>query len=192
MRTITFLAVIVCLPVSSLDAFFPVRASTSLKRFTTVRISLTEDDIDRELARARQLIAEAKAKLDAIEGEPVEGPVVEERQIPFFAKLVSGSNTIPVRDKREVVVKSENQDGLITVNGEEMAKLSEGEDWTARPLGEVFENELTEEEDVYSLASRQLAERDVAASIRNLRKTMQTEDYKRIFDTKNRFIGEDV
>ena len=53
-------------------------------------------------------------------------------------------------------------------------------------LLDVFDDE-TEETDV----SKSLAKRDVAASILNLRISMHNDDYRKIFDTKNYFIGED-
>ena len=70
--------------------------------------------------------------------------------------------------------------------GEKMASMSEGEEWASRSLLEVFNNE-----EVQRSSDHKLAERDVAASIYNLRKQLQMEDYKRIFDKRNRFIGED-
>jgi len=81
---------------------------------------------------------------------------------------------------------------LVTADGEKMAKLSEEEPWEYRSLLDVFENERDVNEDVYSKASQQLAQRDVAASIYNLRKELKTEDYRKIFDKRNRFIGEDA
>lgn len=157
-----------------------------------------EDDIDRELAKARILLIEAKKQIAAMDaGEeyvrPVEVTTHDETttNVPFFAKLNEDSNS-HAPSKREIVIKSRNEDGLITVNGEEMAKLSEEEMWSARPLDQVFENELNEDEDVYALATESLRQRDVAASIFNLRKSMQPQDYQKIFDKKNYFIGEDV
>ena len=35
-----------------------------------------------------------------------------------------------------------------------------------------------------------LADRDVARAIYNLRKSMQNDDFKKVFDARNRFIGE--
>jgi hypothetical protein len=72
-----------------------------------------------------------------------------------------------------------------------MAELSEKEQWEARSLLEVFESEIDDSGDVYATTSNRLADRDVAASIYNLRKHLHTEDYKIIFDKRNRFIGEE-
>mmetsp|Transcript_11998 Transcript_11998/g.20342 ORF Transcript_11998/g.20342 Transcript_11998/m.20342 type:complete len:100 (+) Transcript_11998:332-631(+) len=94
---------------------------------------------------------------------------------------------------REGVIKSRDEKtGLITTDGEKMAQLSEDEKWEERSLNEVFQSEVGEAEDVYSMAAQQLADRDVAMSIFNLRKSMMNEDYRAIFDKKNRFIGEDT
>jgi len=107
--------------------------------------------------------------------------------LPFFA----ARSTVEAPVKRQAVTKTINeQTGLITTDGEKMAQYSEQEEWERRPLSEVFENELSDDDDVYSQASQQLAQRDVAASIWNLRKELQQGDYQRIFDKRNRFIGE--
>ena len=119
--------------------------------------------------------------------------MTEKRAVPFFASVeTSDDESASSEGRREAMIKAVDQDtGLVTADGEKMAALSEKEEWQVRSLLEVFENELNESDgDVYSLASKQLAERDVAASIWNLRKELQMEDYKKIFDAKNRFIGE--
>jgi hypothetical protein len=145
-----------------------------------------EDDIPVQLERARALLAKSKKKLEAREATataPEEAqPQVE---LPFFAAAV----TI---DKRERVIKSRNAEtGLITADGEKMARLSEEEPWEVRSLMEVFQNENEETDMLDTLSSKHLAERDVAASIFNLRKQMKVEDYRKIFDSRNFFIGED-
>lgn len=158
-------------------------------------ILLMGDEVDRELEKARALLKVAKAQLEAMDRGEDPTPIVEEAEnanvdpLPFFAADGTSGTS---QDKREIVLKSQNKDGLITVNGDEMAKLSEDETWKSRPLAEVFENELKEDEDVYSIATQQLGGRDVAASIWSLRKSMKTEDYQKIFDKKNYFIGDDV
>lgn len=135
-----------------------------------------EDEIGKQLERAREVLAKSKAKLEATGDAPAD-------EVPFFATSAS----MDTSTKREKVTKSRDEEtGLITADGEKMARLSESEQWEMRSLGEVFENEIEDTED------KRLAERDVAASIFNLRKKMQTEDYRRIFDTRNYFIGEDT
>lgn len=156
-----------------------------------------DTDIQQQLAKAKALLEKTKAKLEK-EEQPANGDSSSPSQsssssgdsqkeaLPFFA--VVGRSP----EKMKEVIKSRNEEtGLVTADGEKMAELSESEQWEARPLGEVFENELNENEDLYSMANEQLAERDVAASIWNLRKTLQGNDYRAIFDKKNRFIGED-
>mmetsp|Transcript_9910 Transcript_9910/g.15234 ORF Transcript_9910/g.15234 Transcript_9910/m.15234 type:complete len:183 (-) Transcript_9910:633-1181(-) len=182
MRSIFLLPVNLSLVLSYVGAFTALSQPCAINK-SMVLCNAGADQIDQELAKARELLAAAKEQLSAMENGTENPQSTQANTTPFFAKE---------NDKRESVVKSKNDEGLITVNGDKMAKLSEEESWEARRLGEVFENELDEDEDVYSLASKQLGERDVAASIWNLRKTMQTEDYKRIFDKNNRFIGEDI
>ena len=143
-----------------------------------------DDDITRLQAKARLLLEKSKAKL-ASKGapKPAAAATNEATHLPFFATSVKS---------RAGVIKSRNAEtGLVTADGERMAALSEEEEWEMRSLFEVFENEIEENEDVYSLASQQLAARDVAASIFDLRKQLQTDDYKKIFNKRNPFIGED-
>lgn len=130
------------------------------------------DDIAKLQAKARTLLEKSKAKL-------AESPENESGEtLPFFAaQEMNGS-------KREAVIKSTTTEGLITTDGELMAALSEKESWEVRGLLDVFESETKRKPD-------RLADRDVAASIYNLRKVLQNEDYKKIFDKRNRWIGED-
>ncbi|EEC46620.1 predicted protein [Phaeodactylum tricornutum CCAP 1055/1] len=133
------------------------------------------DDIGRLQERARVILEKSKAKLA---NEPIKSELeATGNALPFFASQDRG------KMKRNEVIKSKNDEGLITTDGEKMAELSEKEEWEVRGLLDVFESEIK--------SSDGLKERDVAASIYNLRKTLQNEDYRRIFDKRNRFIGED-
>lgn len=145
-----------------------------------------DDNISRLQAKARDLLEKSKAKLASQQnGTPKEDKRIS--NIPFFANQEAPSN-----NRRDQVIKSkDDKTGLITVDGEKMAELSEKEKWEIRPLLEVFQNEIKENEDVYSEASQQLASRDLAVSIWSLRKELMGNDFERIFDKKNRFIGEE-
>lgn len=147
------------------------------------------------LQRAREVLEKSKAKLAAqqqeegAEGDPsnnkqtLTSPSVETTNTPFFAqRSVSRDGVVKSRDAST---------GLITADGEIMAAISEQEDWEIRPINEVFVNEMNENEDVYSMASQQLASRDLAASVWNLRQQLHNDDYQKIFDKRNFFIGED-
>ena len=133
--------------------------------------------------RARAVLEKSKAKLALEEGTSSStAPKTTAAGTPFFAQRSVS---------RDRVVKSINvETGLVTADGEVMAAISEQEDWEMRSLAEVFENEMSENEDVYSAASKQLADRDLAASVFNLRKHLQTDDFLKIFDKRNYFIGE--
>jgi hypothetical protein len=176
------------------------RRSTS--RSVAVAAAAGKDEVTMNLERAKEVLEKAKRKLSAkgangassamlvVErGAAREEPEVDSSTLsplPFFAsREVPG----PVNKRERVIKTVDESTGLITTDGEKMARLSEEEEWEVRTLLEVFENEISDR-DVYSEVSQQLASRDVAASVWNLRKTLQTEDYKKIFDEKNRFIGE--
>lgn len=158
-----------------------VPASTSSYSSSTSLRSSIDDDISAQLAKARALIEKAKAK---IETEAAAAAEQQEGEVESKAESVSVKSG---ESKAASVIKSTNEEGLFTTDGDLMAELSEAEEWEDRGLLDVFETEGEEESDV----SRQLASRDVAASIMNLRMSMQNEDYRKIFDKRNRFIGEE-
>jgi hypothetical protein len=157
---------------SSVTCFAPLQNLQQKHSSLTLTAKTDPDDeISRQVARAKILLAKAKAKMEAAEA-------AEER--PFFASADRSG-------KKEKVIKTQNKEtGLITTDGDLMAKLSEEEEWSSRPLLEVFrdENEV-------SAVAQGLAQRDVAASIYNLRKTLQNDDFMKIFNKKNYFIGEE-
>jgi hypothetical protein len=150
-------------------------------------------NLDRELQRAREILEKSKAKLAARQQQQQQQPgtsmgAVGNASVPYFAATTTGKRVV----SRDGIVKSRcEKTGRILADGEKMAQISEQEEWEIRSIDEVFQNEDNKYKDLYSLASKQLAERDVAASIWNLRQKMHTEDYQRIFDKKNHFIGED-
>lgn len=137
-----------------------------------------DDDINRQLAKAKELLEKAKDKM-----------AQNQQQLQEEAAALKKSKITPdtIVDKKTSVIKSRNEDtGLIRCDGEVMAALSEEEEWELKGIFDVFEDEV-EQSDV----SKQLAERDVAASIYNLRLSLQNEDYRKIFDKRNRWIGDE-
>jgi hypothetical protein len=190
---------------------FVTTSNKNLGRIRGMQLSAAagKDEVTVNLERARAVLEKAKQKLASRDGnagrgtatmvaernDPIRGvstasPSIEASAappLPFFASREAPPERA---DKRQKVIKSiDEATGLITTDGEKMARLSEEEAWEARSLFEVFENEIADK-DAYSVTSKQLATRDVAASIWNLRKTLQSDDYRKIFDEKNWFIGE--
>jgi hypothetical protein len=160
--------------------------------------STSDDEINKQLERAKAVLEISRAKMEARElaaasaaagatgDDSSKDPKARRKgplgtDVPFFAT----QEVVAKKDgKKEKVIKNKNKEGLFTTDGDLMAKLSEEEEWESRPLLEVFQNERGD------APKDSLADRDVAASIFNLRKVLQTEDFQRIFDQRNRFIGE--
>lgn len=163
---------------------FQVSAPSTILR-TSISLKMAaaadgiEDDVARQLERARHLLAKSKAKIEEQDIDELDDESSAKNEVPFFASLDANADT-----KKEKVIKSRNEEGLFTTDGELMAEMSESEEWEARPLLEVFESESKDP------TQDPLTDRDVAASIFNLRKVLQMEDYQKIFDKRNRFIGE--
>jgi hypothetical protein len=188
---------------------------------TTIIDVELEQQINQGLERARQVLQKSKAKLAArLDLVPQEEEVEGRVAVPFFAVMArtptsvistTVRTTAPEEGERSnVKVKSRNHDtGLIMADGERMAEISEIEAWEYRSIYEMSDVVDDDDDDAdESLASSQARRRrrsaalkvqsnspqqqtDVMASIYNLRKVLQTEDYRKIFDPRNRFIGED-
>jgi hypothetical protein len=159
----------------------------------------SQEEIDRQLEKARAVLAISRAKLGASSSAAeddiaeTEDPIEQQQRrgaiasnVPFFATTTPGGDSTSHKKKEKVIKNKNKETGLFTTDGDLMAKLSEQEEWEPRPLLEVFRNERK----ASSTDKDSLADRDVAASIFNLRKSLQLEDYQKIFDTRNRFIGE--
>lgn len=78
-----------------------------------------------------------------------------------------------------------------------MTALSKSEPWEARSLKDLkFTKEPRSDYDGNVVdenangSGARMADKDVAVSIYNLRKMLQGEDFKKVFDSRNRFIGE--
>lgn len=142
-------------------------------------------EITKQLERAKAALAISRAKMEA--QEQAEAGLIEEEKeentddkaVPFFAMNADDEN-----GKKDRVVKDKNEDGGFTTDGDLMAKLSEEEEWESRPLLEVFQNEKEESPKAMNI------DRDIGQSMYNLRKSLQTEDFMKIFDKRNRFIGD--
>ncbi len=163
----------------------PTSSPSSFPSNTLLKSSNIDDDISAQLAKARALLEKAKAKVEIEESKQ------EQEDSESESAVVAESDTeveVQAEETPDDKVKSRDEEtGLITADGEVMAALSEEEDWEMRDLLQMFESEIKEDSDV----SKQLADRDVAASIFNLRMSMHNGDYRTIFNKRNRFIGED-
>lgn len=151
-----------------------------------------------QIKKAKQLIddmkkkqksqEEAAAAAAAVEGAPAgsEDDLAEskaendEAKLPFFA----------TKSK----IKSKNESGDIIADGETMASLSASEPWEQRSLSQMFEREDREDFDgnvvPATTDARTIADRDMAAGIFGLRRKLQTEDFFKVFNPRNRFIGD--
>ena len=167
-------------------------SSSSSRRFLGAN-EIQDEEVARQLQRAREVLAKTKAKMEAKaaaelvvddDDDDLEGTETGKGSVPFFASQAA-TKTKREGDKKEKVIKSKNESGLFTTDGALMAELSESEEWEARPLLDVFQNENKK-----ANTKDTLADRDVAASIFGLQRVLQTEDFMKIFDKRNRFIGD--
>jgi len=159
-------------------------------------LSRYDPEIAAQIRKARQLVRESKLKMEKerkaaevaatangdTNGATADGSKEEVASLPFFA----AQGTSPEK------IKSKTKGGVIA-DGEKMASLSKSESWEKRSLSQMFDKEkridfdgnLVENDDGSSIAKR-----DVAMAIFNLRKQLQNEDFKKVFNTRNPFIGE--
>ena len=155
-----------------------------------------------QIRKARKLLKDAKKKMDP----PPSSTTNEQQQqtdedtassssLPFFAQQQQTSFTTKAITAAQKI-KSKTPSGSIIADGAAMTSLSNSEPWELRSLSQIgFESEARSDYDgniveVDSGSTSSLADKDVAMSIYNLRKTLQNEDFKSVFNSRNRFIGE--
>ena len=154
-----------------------------------------EPAVAAQIRKAKQLLNETKKKqkqqqdsfldTELIPPTPKEEEESKEVVLPFFATKQREIDTTKI--------KSKTKSGEIIADGTQMATLSKSEAWERRSLSQMFTKEARQDwdgNDVTQETSTTLADKDVARSIYNLRKSMQNEDFKKVFDSRNRFIGE--
>ena len=153
-----------------------------------------EPAVAAQIRKAKQLLNETKKKQKQQEDSFLDTELVipptpkeesKEEVLPFFATKQ--------REIDSTKIKSKTKSGEIIADGTQMATLSKSEAWERRSLSQMFTKEARQDwdgNDVTQETSTTLADKDVARSIYNLRKSMQNEDFKKVFDPRNRFIGE--
>lgn len=198
-----------------------IPSDNSTIMLNTVNFSIDvelEQQINQGLQRAKEVLLKSKAKLAAMQQSTAteikdnddHNAVVLD--VPFFASRLTTSpianvggvttataivsdmvTTSKTTDSNNLKVKSRNSDtGLVMADGERMAEISEDEPWEYRSIYEMFDNNNYDAETTSeNKPLRVEMKTDVMASIQNLRKVLQQEDYRKIFDPRNRFIGED-
>ena len=187
-------------PSSSTTPESAALAEESVKETKTKTTPTKNEDIMKQLERAKATIAVSRAKIEAQEAFVKYIKEADDKQndsndkekeiVPFFATANNDNdNSNTSNGKKEKVIKDKNEDtGSFTTDGELMAKLSEQEEWESRPILEVFETE--EQEGEKKSFNAKNVDRDIAKSMFNLRKSLQTEDFMKIFDKRNIFIGD--
>ena len=183
------------------------RTTNPARTTTTALQNFNDDEEDADLEnydpavaaqirKARKLLRDAKQKLETEEQQKQQSDTSDTTNgataaLPFFAQQSFTSQAIDHTQK----IKSKTKSGEIIADGDTMTSLSNTEPWERRSLSDIgFESEARSDYDgnlvVDEEGKRTLAERDLAASIYNLRKVMQNEDFRKVFDARNRFIGE--
>jgi len=149
-----------------------------------------EPAIAAQLRKAKKLLKDAKAKQKEAEDSFLDTPIDNKEDdnkkskaaLPFFAS----------NDAEKI--KSKTDSGEIIADGNAMSEIAAKEAWERRSLTQMFDKEARKDWDgndvLNEIDGSVLADRDVARSIYNLRKSMQNDDFKKVFDPRNRFIGE--
>eukprot|EP00985_Skeletonema_marinoi_P014981 scaffold7649_cov154-Skeletonema_marinoi.AAC.10 len=180
-------------------------------RTTALQNSSDDDDEDADLEnydpsvaaqirKARKLLRDTKKKMEIEQQQQQQSDESSSTEsaptaaLPFFAQKSFTATAIDHTQK----IKSKTKSGEIIADGDTMTSLSNSEPWELRSLTDIgFESEARSDFDgnlveveANGEVKKTIAERDLAASIYNLRKVLKTEDFRRVFDSRNRFIGE--
>ena len=149
-----------------------------------------------QLRKAKQLIKDAKKKQKA-KDESFLDTELTTTTTTKKKEDESKSSGLPFFAAKHNKIKSKTKSGEIIADGDEMAILSKSEPWERRSLSQMFVKEKGTDwdgniidKDDGDFDKSVIMDKDVARSIYNLRKSMQTEDFRRVFDPRNRFIGE--
>lgn len=178
------------------------------------RVVLLADDpaVSDQIMKARKLLDDARKKQareevvitpsssDATATTPttaMPSTTANTSRLPFFVMVDDGSASTTLKSISSKKIKSTTSSGSIIADGETMTRISSTEQWSRRKLSEMFSKEShldyagkPIDDQTIDKVGTVLADRDVVASIWNLRKTLQNEDFARVFDKRNRFIGD--
>jgi hypothetical protein len=160
-----------------------------------------DDDLDNydfktaaQIRKARKLLRDTKMKMEQSKSEKVNeagevnGVAKQEKPpepLPFFA----------ARPPSAKKIKSKTSSGIVA-DGATMTALSNSEPWESRPLNQMFASEARSDYDGNLISADEiermgkLAERDLARNILALKRELQNEDFKKVFDQRNRWIGD--
>jgi hypothetical protein len=170
-----------------------------------------DDDVDLEnydpnvaaqIRKARKLLRDAKKKMmeDEQQQQQQQQSSSSSSPLPFFAQQQKSFTATAIDQTRKI--KSKTKSGEIIADGDTMTSLSNSEPWERRSLSDIgFQTEartdfdgnvvqVVNNDDGNDNLKNGLAERDLVASIYNLRKALRNEDFTKVFDSRNRFIGE--
>jgi len=157
-----------------------------------------DPNVAAQIRKARQLLRDAKKKMQTTTATEEESQKeTEASSLPFFAQKSFTATAFENSQK----IKSKTKSGEIIADGDTMTTLSNSEPWELRSLSQIgfqSEDRVDYDGNVVEVdlnghvkgVNKALADKDVAMSIYNLRKTLQNEDFKMVFDSRNRFIGE--
>ena len=154
-----------------------------------------DDDLDdydfktaAQIRKARKLLRDAKKKIEEPKRESASEVAPKEPQppLPFFASRSSAPSSKKI--------KSKTSSGIIA-DGATMSTLSASEPWELRPLNDLFAREPRSDYDGNIVSGdvsdgSKLAEKDLARNIMALKRSLQGEDFKVVFDQRNRWIGD--
>ena len=148
-----------------------------------------------QLRKAKQLIKDAKKKQKAHDESFLDTEVTTTEEKSSSSSDGGGGGGLPFFAAKHNKIKSKTKSGEIIADGDEMATLSKSEPWERRSLSQMFVKEKGTDWDGNIIDKDEvdrsvIMDKDVARSVYNLRKSMQTEDFRKVFDPRNRFIGE--
>jgi len=169
----------------------PVSHHTSSKSSKLFSSPLGYDDeaLEKILADAKKLVQETKNKIElqSDDSKEIKGP--GDTSVKKISSGVKSSSPMSEEERRIYLLGGGKPDarGKIRPSAELMEKLAEEEDWELRMLDEMFEDQIPQPTDM----EKKLQKKDIGMTMYNLRKSMQNEDFRRIFNSKNPRIGEE-
>jgi len=165
----------------------PVSHRSKSSKLFSSPLGYDDDALEKILADAKKLVQETKNKIELKSDDSKE--IKSPADASVISSGVKSSSTMSEEERRIYLLGGGKPDarGKIRPSAELMEKLAEEEDWELRMLDEMFEDQIPQPTDM----EKKLQKKDIGMTMYNLRKSMQNEDFRKIFNSKNPRIGEE-
>eukprot|EP00587_Corethron_hystrix_P010766 CAMPEP_0113304776 /NCGR_PEP_ID=MMETSP0010_2-20120614/4652_1 /TAXON_ID=216773 ORGANISM="Corethron hystrix, Strain 308" /NCGR_SAMPLE_ID=MMETSP0010_2 /ASSEMBLY_ACC=CAM_ASM_000155 /LENGTH=212 /DNA_ID=CAMNT_0000159031 /DNA_START=118 /DNA_END=756 /DNA_ORIENTATION=+ /assembly_acc=CAM_ASM_000155 len=145
-----------------------------------------DESLQRILADAKKLVEDTKVKIESED----KSKETEERLSDTSQISENMQSTIPksAEERRLYLLDgvSPDSNGKVRPSAKLMEQLAEEEDWELRLIEEMFEDQIPQPSEM----DKRLQKKDIGRSLMMLRRQLQDDDFRKVFNSRNPRIGE--